>query len=283
MLGNTEGVLERILSELKVLSASPPTPTLPQNGGGRKKRRRASNLPPPPGWGRAGEGVRPSKSPVRLAVTRPPTPTLPHKGGGSKRNSQSTRGAVPDGCAQDPHLPRLRLLPASLGPPLSGEHSRGQPRGGSHLRAPDLGRGHRRHAPHLCLGGDRGQAPRLAAPRQVGRHRRRGPGGVQQAPQAGGAQGRRLEDRHQPRLPPARQRVGPARLGHRGGRPRPDPRCRQELARPGPGGALVALHHDLRRHRPCGARAQQGLAQGGTLRPHRESGLRRPPRAPAGV
>ena len=87
-----------------------------------------------------------------------------------------------------------------------------------------------------------------------------------------GPQVRELEDRHQPRLPPARQGAGAARLGHRGGGPGPDPDRHQELAGAGPRGALVALHHDLRRHRPRPPGPQQGLAQGGALRAHGEPG-----------
>ena len=43
------------------------------------------------------------------------------------------------------------------------------------------------------------------------------------------------------------------------------------------GGAMVAVHHDQRRHRPRPARPEQGLAQGGALRADREPGDRRPP------
>jgi len=46
------------------------------------------------------------------------------------------------------------------------------------------------------------------------------------------------------------------RVGHRGGGSRTHRDGHQELARPGPRGALVALHHDLRGHRACHPGAQ---------------------------
>jgi hypothetical protein len=52
------------------------------------------------------------------------------------------------------------------------------------------------------------------------------------------------------------------------------PQGDQELARPRPRGTLAALHHDLCGHGTCDPGTQQGMAQGGALRPDGESGDR---------
>jgi very-short-patch-repair endonuclease len=81
MLGNTEGVLERILSELKVLSASTPHPNPPPKW--RREEKAAASLEPAPspwmgeGWGRGA-----AQQVTREAGGNPtPHPNPPPQGG----------------------------------------------------------------------------------------------------------------------------------------------------------------------------------------------------------